>query len=97
MRRAGEWRVGTGRSGSWAGAAWGKSTRRIHREVGDRRSEGIALGNLGVLHLEQGRMEEAREALARGEAILPDQDDRVELGKFLCTRAELEDRSDDVT
>jgi hypothetical protein len=32
----------------------------IHREVGNRRDEGFVLGNLGLLHSEQGRWEDAR-------------------------------------
>ena len=40
----------------------------IHREVGDRRGEGMVLGSLGLLHMSQGRMTEAlthcEEALA---------------------------------
>jgi len=37
-----------------------ESSIAIHREMGHRRSEGISLGNLGLLHLRRGRMEEAR-------------------------------------
>lgn len=33
----------------------------IHREVGNRRDEGYALGNLGLLHAGQGRWPEARQ------------------------------------
>ena len=32
----------------------------IHREFGDRRSQGVVLGNLGVLHNRMGRNEESR-------------------------------------
>jgi predicted ATPase/Tfp pilus assembly protein PilF len=68
----------------------------IHREVGDRRWEALVLGNLGVLHLDQGRMQEAEVALGEGEKLLRALDARMELGKLLCDRAELERRKGDI-
>ena len=62
----------------------------IHREVGNRRAEGLVLGDLGALHAQQGRMEEARAALSAGEALLRAVDDRFDLGKLLCQRGECE-------
>lgn len=41
----------------------------LHREAGDRRSEGIVLANLGSLHREEGRVTEAEEHLLRALAI----------------------------
>ena len=41
----------------------------IHREVGNRRNEGVALGNHGWLRLEQGALDEARAALEEALAI----------------------------
>lgn len=38
---------------------------RIHREVGDRRFEGVLLGNMGVMDDEQGRLDRACEHLER--------------------------------
>ena len=38
----------------------------IAREVGDRRSESMFLGNLGVLHYSQERLAEARALLHPG-------------------------------
>ena len=46
--------------GRMEGAAHYEAALAIAREVGNRRAEGSVLGNLGVLHSEQGRMEEAR-------------------------------------
>ena len=46
-----------------------ESALAIHREVGNRHFEGIELGNLGVLHLEQGRTNEARMHFASAIAI----------------------------
>ena len=68
----------------------------IHREVRNRRFEGMALGNLGKLHLMEDRMEDARDALARGEELIREVDDRFGLGKLLCVRAELEHRGGDI-
>ena len=62
----------------------------IHREAGNRRVEGIVLGNLGALHQAQGRMEAARRCSHESTTILRDASDGLELGKFLCKRGELE-------
>jgi tetratricopeptide (TPR) repeat protein len=62
----------------------------IHREVGNRASEGVVLGGLGSLHREQGRMEEARTAFDAGEARLRAVKDAGQLGGLLCGRARLE-------
>ena len=51
---------------------------------------------MGILHLEQGRRDEARAALAGGEAILRELGEAAELGKLLCTRGELECRCGDM-
>ncbi len=69
----------------------------IHREVGNRRAEGIVLGRLGALRLEQSRIAEARELLAMGEGLLRAANYGLELGKLLCTRAELERRTGNQT
>ena len=68
----------------------------IHREMGDRRNEGIVLGRLGDLHRRQGRSEESRDAIERAEAMLREVGDPIELATVLCTRAELERRTGDV-
>ena len=62
----------------------------IHREVRDRRSEGIAHVRLGKLSLQGGVINEARQELAAGEAIIREVGDPIELGKLLCARGELE-------
>jgi predicted ATPase len=41
----------------------------LHREMGDRSGEGLALGNMGNVYLDQGHMEEARRCLEGGLAI----------------------------
>ena len=69
----------------------------IHREVGNRRAEGIVLGHLSSLHLEESRIEAARELLSKGETLLRTPEYRIELGKLLCTRAELERRTGDAS
>jgi len=69
----------------------------IDREVANVHAEGVVLGQLGTLSLAEGKLEEAREFLSKGEAILraaaayP-----IELATLLCTRAELEIRTGDV-
>jgi hypothetical protein len=67
----------------------------IHRQVGDRRYEGIVLWRLSKVLTQQGRTEEARDALTTGESILRELDERLELAKLVCYRAEQEfDRGD---
>jgi predicted ATPase/Tfp pilus assembly protein PilF len=48
----------------------------VAREAGDRRAEGVVLGNLGILDQIQGRMGEARERFERALALLRDAGDR---------------------
>jgi tetratricopeptide (TPR) repeat protein len=62
----------------------------IARDIGDRQSEGIALGNLGSLHARQHQFDEARSALTAGEALLRGVRARAELVSLLCSRAEAE-------
>lgn len=62
----------------------------IHREVGNRRGEGIVLGRISMLVLEEDRIERAQDLLAQAVALLKAPDYRMELGKVLCTRADLE-------
>ena len=61
----------------------------IHREIGHRRLEGVALGSLGALHSRQGRFNEARAALIAGEALLRNVDE-LQLGVVLCIHGECE-------
>jgi predicted ATPase/uncharacterized protein HemY len=65
-----------------------ESALAIHHKVGDRRYEGIVLWRLGRLLTRQGRTDEARTALATGESILRELDERLELANLLCYRAE---------
>lgn len=62
----------------------------VLRDGGNRRSEGIVLGDLGELHMVQGRMDEARASLEAGERLLRTVHDPLELGKLLATRTRLE-------
>ena len=48
----------------------------IHREAGNRRAEGSVLGNLGLLHHEQGRIEQARAHYEAALAIHREMGDR---------------------
>jgi ATP/maltotriose-dependent transcriptional regulator MalT len=61
----------------------------------NRRAEGIVLGNLGQLFLVTGEFERAREYLAQAEHRLRTEEYPIEVGKVLCTRAELERRMGD--
>jgi predicted ATPase/tetratricopeptide (TPR) repeat protein len=70
--------------------AYYKRSLAILRELGVRRIEGAVLGNYGLLLYEQGQVDEARNAITTGESILRQMDERSELGKLLCTRAEIE-------
>ena len=86
-------------------AGWrrrGRTTKRavaIQREVGDRLAEGIVLGNLGTLHNDQGRMEEARADYEAALAIHREVGDRVCEGVDarqpgqVCTRDRAEDEA----
>jgi predicted ATPase/Tfp pilus assembly protein PilF len=55
----------------------------IHRELGDRRNEGIAIANLGTLHRLQGRMDEARDHYEAALAIHREVGDRGSEGTLL--------------
>ena len=54
-----------------------------HREMGNRRAEGIDLGNLGLLNRNQGRMEEARDHYEAAIAIHREVSDRRSEGIVL--------------
>ena len=66
------------------------SALALLRKAKYRRYEGIVLWRMGRLLTRQGRTEEAQEALASGESILREVDERVEIAKLVCFRAELE-------
>ena len=63
---------------------------QVARQLGDGRSEGQILNYLGLLQARQGRFDEARRALAAGEALLADVSDRIGLATLMCSRAEAE-------
>jgi tetratricopeptide (TPR) repeat protein len=67
----------------------------IARELGNRHLEGVALDGLGKQHLDQDRLEMARDALTSGEAALREVSAPAELANLLITRAELECRIGD--
>jgi tetratricopeptide (TPR) repeat protein len=58
----------------------------IHRDVGNRKSEGSILGSLGELLARQGRFGDASEALRTGEALLREVGDQLGLVVLLCDR-----------
>jgi predicted ATPase/class 3 adenylate cyclase len=62
----------------------------INRAVGNRRSEGEALGVLGRVLGMQGRIDEARDALQRGETLLREASRRPALAGLLGERGHLE-------
>jgi len=62
----------------------------VHRQVENRREEGLILGSLGALAASQGQWGLAAASLERGEALLRDVDDKLELGKLLCHRGHLQ-------
>ncbi len=61
----------------------------MHREVGNRRFEGYALGDLGRLHREQGRWADARACLEQALAIARETADRRIEGSELWNLGEL--------
>jgi len=67
----------------------------IFRQVGDGRGEGVALASVGEMLLAEDRFDEARAVLARGEELLRQFEELVELGRLLCLRATLEHRLGD--
>jgi len=56
----------------------------IHREVGSRRYEGRALGNLATLRLYQGRVDEALVLFEQALCIACETGNRAEEGAWLC-------------
>ena len=56
----------------------------VHRAVGNRRAEGAELGRRGELLARKGRMDEAREALRIGEALLRTVGDQLGLAVLFC-------------
>jgi tetratricopeptide (TPR) repeat protein len=68
----------------------------IARDLGDRHLEGIILGNLGGVSHRQGRIDEARALLARGEAHLRETGDPRELAKLLCILVDLHITTGDI-
>ncbi len=61
----------------------------MHREVGNRRFEGYALGDLGRLHRERGRWADARACLEQALAIARETADRRIEGSELLNLGEL--------
>lgn len=59
----------------------------VARKVGDRGSEGSVLGDLGILHADQGRMDEARSCFDAGIAVLRAMHNPLALSNLLCGRA----------
>jgi hypothetical protein len=62
----------------------------IVRSLANRRCEGISLGALGSVQARLGLLDDARRAFASGAALLQQTNDRLELGKLLCTHARAE-------
>jgi hypothetical protein len=54
------------------------------RRLGDRLREATTVHNLGLVRLEQGRREEARQAIEAALALARAHDDRVEIGEALA-------------
>lgn len=77
----------------------------LHQRTGNRRDEGVALGNIGGRYFERGLLEEARDCYDRGRAVLQEVGDRrsaavllahlgqadVELGDHAAGRQKLEE------
>ncbi len=77
----------------------------LHQRTGNRRDEGVALGNIGGRYFERGLLEEARDYYDRGRAVLQEVGDRrsaavllahlgqadVELGELDAGRLKLEE------
>jgi len=62
----------------------------IVRSLANRRCEGISLGVLGSVLARLGLLDDARRAFASGAELLQQTNDRLELGKLLCTHARAE-------
>ena len=62
----------------------------VAQRLGDRRAEGQFRGYLGACHAKCGRIEEAAQELAAGEAALREVADEASLGLLLCQRAVVE-------
>ncbi len=62
----------------------------VVRDIGNRQLEGGVLASVGDLFLAQSRLSEASEAIAKGEALLREVGDPLELAKLLCTRGAVE-------
>jgi predicted ATPase/class 3 adenylate cyclase len=63
----------------------------LGRKAGaDDINSGRLLAGMGKLHWRQDRLDEAEQALARGEAFLRNHVDQIELLKLLCTRGQVE-------
>ena len=89
----------TGRAG-WTRRAHYDAALAVHRDVGNRGSEGAVLGNLGILRRAQGRMGEARAfydaALALAREIGARYSEGVVLGNLAtCTSPPLSTRAGD--
>lgn len=69
-----------------------KYTAALHiaKEVGDRRSEGVFLGALGMLLVLGDDVETGLTCLREGEARLREINDPLQLGRLLCDRAHAE-------
>jgi tetratricopeptide (TPR) repeat protein len=70
---------------------------RVARQAGDRHAEGAALGGVADILAGEGRIDDAKEALAAGEDLLRLVRGVVELAGLLCTRGELAYREGDLT
>lgn len=62
----------------------------VARDVHDTRSEGQVLSYLGLLHAKQGRFNAARAGLDKGERLLVEMSDKLNLSLLMCSRAEVE-------
>ena len=60
---------------------------RISREGGDRRGDGIALGNLAIVYRDTGRLENAERAYQEALALLRNVGDEPSLGTHTCELA----------
>lgn len=59
----------------------------LHREVGNRRFEGIALGDIALLHFAEGRVDEAARVFEQALAIHAEVGNRRYLGRTRCEYA----------
>ena len=74
---------------SWATLDLSRRNLLINREIGDRRSEAIALSNLGVAWLELGDLAQARRDSQESLRMLRANGDRVIEGSTLCNLSDL--------